>query len=223
MKKNIKSYKKTIKIIFVLSIIIFSMVSILYYFQYIVNPVIYSISEGQVRMNTVKAVNNSIAEVVSNVNVYESLCNVITDEQGNVSMISANALRINNLTKELIKVSQGKLEKLVLDTIKIPIGNFTGIPLFSGIGPQIKLRVVPMGSMSCYFVSEFKQAGINQTNHKIYVSFESYVNVVMPLESRTVTTKSQILICECIIIGKVPNVYLESSGASNLLNLVPSG
>lgn len=172
-------------------------------------------------MSTVKAVNDAIAEVVSDANVYESLCNVITDEQGNVSMISANALRINNLTKELIKVSQQKLEDLSYSMVHIPLGNFTGIPLFSGMGPDINIRVVPMGSMSCNFVSEFSQAGINQTNHKIFVNFSSYVNVVMPLESRTVTTSSQILICECIIVGKVPQVYLNSTGKNDLLNLVP--
>ena len=178
-------------------------------------------SSGQVRMRTVRAVNDAIAEVVSDANVYESLCNVITDEYGNVSMISANALRINELTKELIKVSQSKLEDISDDTVKIPLGNFTGIPLFTGLGPKLKLRIVPMGSMSCSFVSEFKQAGINQTNHKIYIEFESFVNIVMPLESRAVTTKSQILICECIIVGKVPDVYLDDSSKGDLLDLVP--
>lgn len=204
--------KKFLHIAIIISVITF----VLYYFQYIVNPVIYSVSEGQVRMGTIRAVNNAIAEVVANVNIYDSLCNIITDEEGNVAMVSANALRINNLTKELIKVSQEKIEKLVLDTVKIPLGNFSGIPLLSGFGPQIKLRVVPMGSMSCYFVSEFTQAGINQTNHRIYVNFESYVNLVMPLESRQIETKSQVLICECIIVGKVPNVYLQG----NLLDMV---
>lgn len=214
-------YKRKVRLFAVILITIILFIMITYYFQYIINPVIYSVSEGQVRMSTVKAVNDAIAEVVSDANVYESLCNVITDEQGNVSMISANALRINNLTKELIKVSQQKLEDLSYSMVHIPLGNFTGIPLFSGMGPDINIRVVPMGSMSCNFVSEFSQAGINQTNHKIFVNFSSYVNVVMPLESRTVTTSSQILICECIIVGKVPQVYLNSTGKNDLLNLVP--
>ena len=209
--------KRIIKVLCIIS----SLVIVLVYFQYIINPVIYSISEGQVRIGTVKAVNNAVAEVVADANIYDSLCNVVTDEEGNVIMISANALRINNLTKELMKVSQVKLEKIAFETVKIPLGNFTGIPLLSGLGPQIKIKVVPMGSMSCDFVSEFKQAGINQTNHKIYVNFESCVNLVMPLKSQTITTKSQILICECIIVGKVPEVYLDTMGNSNLLDLIP--
>ena len=212
--------KKRFKKIFISFTVFMCSMLVLAYFQYIVNPVIYSVSEGQVRSSTVKAVNNAVAEVVADKNLYESLCNVVTDENGKITMISANALSINNISKELIKISQSKLDKLINETIKIPLGNFTGIPLFSGLGPKIKLRVVPMGSMSCFFISEFEQAGINQTNHKIYINFESYVNVVMPLESRQITTTSQILICECIIVGNVPQVYLNSSGKS-LLNLVP--
>ena len=218
MKKGSKIIKKTSIIVAIFLVIVL----ILYYFQYIINPVIYSISEGQIRTKTIRAVNNAIGKVVANVNIYDSLCNVITDEYGNISMISANALRINSITKELLTYSQDELDKLMAHTVKIPLGNFSGIPLLSGLGPYISIRVVPMGSMSCYFVSQFSHAGINQTNHRIYVNFESCVNIVMPLESRTITTKSQILICECIIVGKVPDTYLETKdGEENLLDLIP--
>lgn len=218
--KKLKRKNNLVKKIAIISTIVMVGYFLLYYFNFIVNPMIFSISEGEIRSQTTKAVNNAVAEVVSNYNLYDTLVNVVTDENGNVSFIYANAIEINNLTKELIKVSQNRLDKLGLDSIKIPLGNFTGIPLLSGIGKKIKIKVLPLGSMSCNFISQFVQAGINQTNHKIYVNFESYVNVVMPIESRIVTTNNQILVCECIIVGKVPEVYLGTQG-DDILNLLP--
>ena len=215
---NIKSKRK--KIAITILIIVF-INSILFFFGTNINNVVYSYSESRIRALSVKAVNNAVSELVHNKNIYENLVNFTTDNQGSIVLIQANAIQINMLTKDLIKTSQIKLEKIGVDGINIPLGTFTGITLLSGKGPNINIKLIPVGDVTCDFVSEFIDAGINQTLHKLYVTIDTNVNIILPLKNNTVKTTTNILICESVIVGKIPEVYLNSSKLDNLLNLVP--
>jgi sporulation protein YunB len=90
-----------------------------------------------------------------------------------------------------------------------------------GRGPDIRINIYPIGAIVCTFSSVFTQAGINQTNHKIYVNVTSSINVVLPIHNKRIESTTQILICESVIIGKVPHFYLDGGGMGNLLNLNP--
>lgn len=213
--------KPRVKTVIIISIIFFSLFLITLYFNKIVNPLIYSFSEAKVRSLSTKAVNNAVSEVVSNNNIYDSLIHISTDVEGKISLIQANSIQINNLTKELIKISQLKIEKMGMDGVLIPLGTFTGIPIFNGIGPSIKVKLIPIGSTTCSFSSKFTNAGINQTNHKIYVVVETNVNVLTPLKNAKVKTQTEILLCESIIIGNIPQVYLSSPNLQDMTDLIP--
>ena len=114
-----------------------------------------------------------------------------------------------------------KIEEYGKSGVSIPLGSFTGIPLFVGRGPKIKLKVNPIGAVNCSFLSQFETAGINQTNHKIYLKISADVGVVLPLLSTKYNTTRQVLISESIIVGEVQEVYLYSDTLDTLLNFVP--
>ena len=205
-----------------ITILIVSLVNILLiFFGTNINNVVYSYSESKIRALSIKAVNNAVSELVHNKNIYDNLVNITTDNDGNIVLIQANAIQINMLTKDLIKTSQIKLEKIGADGLNIPIGTFSGITLFSGKGPSINIKLIPVGDVSCNFISEFEDAGINQTIHKLYVTIDTNVNIILPLKNNNVKTTTNILICESVIVGKIPEVYLNSSKLDNLLNLIP--
>lgn len=194
---------------------------VLNYLNANVNPVIVSFSEAKVRSLSVKAVNNAIAEVVVDPNVYNDLITISQNELGEVTLIKANPIEINSLTKELAQKTLTNLENIGTSGIQIPIGSFSGVTVLSGLGPKVSIRLLPVGSINCNFTSEFISAGINQTNHKIYVNIETKVRLVLPMSISSITTTNQMLICESIIVGKVPEVYLDTEQAENSLNLIP--
>ncbi|MBE5745889.1 MAG: sporulation protein YunB [Clostridiales bacterium] len=216
--KNEKNKRK--KIIIISLIIVFINI-LFFFFGTNINSVVYSYSESKIRALSIKAVNNAVSELVHNKNIYDNLINITTDNQGSIVLIQANAIQINMLTKDLIKTSQIKLEKMGIDGIDIPLGTFTGITLLSGKGPEINIKLIPVGDVSCNFVSEFIDAGINQTLHKLYVTIDTNVNIILPLKNNNVKTTTNILICESVIVGKIPEVYLNSNKLDNLLNLIP--
>ncbi len=200
---------------------IFFLVIIYIYFANIVNPIILNSSEAKVRSLTLQAVNSAIADVVAESILYNDLVSTVTDENGKIVMLSANSILINKLSKELAKSAQNKLKNIGDEGMGIPIGNFTGIPLFVGVGPNVKVRLIPIGSIHCNFESKFESAGINQTHHRIYVNIEASVNMLLPVKSLSVKSVSQVLISESIIVGEVPSTYLNSDNLQDMLDLIP--
>ena len=215
---KIKLNKKKITKI---SIISFVVIVIFVIFAYMINPVIMDTVELKSKALATRAMNSSIADVVMNSIVYDDLVNIISDEFGNISMIQANSLEINNLSKDLAQTCESRIEDYGKSGVAIPLGTFTGIPLFVGRGPRIKVKMTPIGSVMCKFVSHFESAGINQTVHKIYVNIRANVGVVMPLSSRNFSAEQEVLISESVIVGQVPEVYLYSDTLDTLLNFVP--
>lgn len=197
-------------------------IGILFYLNYMVNPIIIQMSEAKIRSLATKAVGGAIYEVVSQDNVYNDLINVTYNNEGNITMIQANAIAINLLNRTLTRMAQTKLEEIGNQGINIPIGSFSGLPILVGKGPNINVKLIPIGAITSSFSSEFTYAGINQTNHKIYVNISSNISMVLPTTNQTIQTFTQVLICESIIIGKIPETYLQSDSLDEMLNLVPN-
>ena len=220
VKAHITSVKKKKFTLYILLSIIL-LVLLTLYFNYIVNPIILNTSESKVRSLTLKAINSAVSEVVSDSALYNELVTITTNDEGDVSLITANSILINRLSKELAKIAQGKIENIGQQGVMVPLGTFSGMPILVGRGPDVKIRLLPIGSIACNFESEFTSAGINQTHHRIYVNIESKVTMILPVENRTITNIVQVLICESIIIGKIPSTYLNSSQLQDMLDLIP--
>ncbi len=201
-----------------------SVILILLFFLFLklsINPIIVQTIEIKSKSIATRAMNSAIADVVAQSFVYEDLINIISDDAGNIRLIQANSLEINNLSKDLAQTTEKKISQFGNEGVSIPIGSFTGIPVLVGTGPSIRLKVEPIGAVSCTFSSKFENAGINQTNHKIYLKVISTIGIVMPLLSVKYQQEQQVLISESIIVGQVPEVYLYSDNLDNLLNFVP--
>lgn len=217
-KKSSIKQKATIAIVVILLIVIAAIL----YLNFVVNPVVISMSEAKVRSLATKAVGGAVYEIISQGDIYSDLISVSKNNNGDVAMIQANSVQINLLTRKLTRLATSNLEQIGEQGIDIPIGTFSGMPILVGRGPSINIKMIPIGAISSSFKSEFTNAGINQTNHRIYVTIKSKVNVVLPTANQTVETSTQVLICENIIIGKIPETYLNSDSLDEMMNLIPN-
>lgn len=221
MRKKIFFKKHNKKIFIFLLIIILLLCGSFTYLNYVVNPIIIESSSAKVRSLSQDAINTAVFEVIKDSTIYDTLIHILRNEEGEIIMISSNSVQINSLSRDIIENAQLKLEKMGASGVNIPIGTFTGMPIFVGRGPNVKLKLLPIGAINCNFSSKFVTAGINQTNHRIYIEVSTKVNVILPTASEIVNTKTQIMIAENIIIGKVPQTYLFSNDIGDMLNLVP--
>lgn len=215
-----KKHRKMKRLIIFLSIVLIIAGLIMFYFDKYVNPVILTTSETKIKMMTSRAVNSAISEILNNNNIYDDLVTISKDGQGDVTLIQANAISINRLSKDISRLALVKIESIGDQGISIPLGSFTGMPILMGRGPEVLIKIVPIGTLDCVFKSEFISSGINQTVHRIYLEVSSVVNLILPIFNDPVQTYTQVLICESVIVGEVPEFYFNTSMGS-LLDLVP--
>ncbi len=218
-KKKKVSTKK--KLIIVFTIILLIIISILLYLHYVVNPIIIDASEAKVRSLTQSAVESAVYDVIKDEYLYSDLIEIIKDSNNDIQMISANAYKINLLSKEILNSAQNNLTTLGEQGIEIGIGTFTGITLFTDKGPKVSLKLSPIGTIYTRFHSEFTSAGINQTNHSIYLYVQTDVSLILPTDTKLISTTTEVLLTESIIQGKIPDTYLNSNQLDEMLNLVP--
>lgn len=218
-KKEYK-HKKRKRIIVVFTVIFAVILSLVLYFDLYVNPIILTANKGVIKSKTIDIINTSVEQTIST-SIYDELINITYDSSGNITLITANSVLANQLNTQIVRSCQDSLDDINNLNFSVPLGTFTGIPLFNGIGPNINIKMVPIGNIQTQFKSEFTSAGINQTYHKIYLDIKAEVSVLLPCSNQSVLVTTQILIGESVIIGEVPQVYLGSSNLTNQLNLVP--
>lgn len=193
-------------------VFIILLVSFLFYFVYVVSPVITESTRAMVFSSSSSAVSDAVYEVLGNKNIsYEDIVSVRYDSGGGIEYINVDTVAVNSLVREMYALAQQNLNKMGKSGIDIAIGTFSGIPAFVGLGPSVNVRLVTIGAITASFSSNFKSAGINQTNHTISVKFKASVSLVLPVYSKVVDSDTEILIADEVIVGKIPNVYLDGS------------
>ena len=218
-KKRIKGKRRRRKLFALLfSLTLFFAVAF-FYFQRNVTRVLIAISEATMRASTTVAVNDAVYYTLSDDLRYEDLVYVERDSTGNIVAVSANALKINKIARDTASISQSNLKSLSLNGIPIPLGALTGIEAFAGLGPPIPFRIIPVSSVSCDFSSEFESVGINQTKHSIYLNVIADISIVMPSRTENFAVITEILVGEFVIVGSVPDTFLQTDIFGNKLPL----
>ena len=163
-------------------------------------------------------INEAVRDVLGDQVTYEDMISVRTDASGRVTMLQANAVRMNELATATALEAQSHLESADAQSVSIPLGAALGIPFLSALGPRVQVRIVPVSAVSAAFSTEFESAGINQSRHKIYLSLHAAVRLVIPSGARQVDLNGQVLIAESIIVGDVPQSYVNVPDMSDALN-----
>ena len=130
-------------------------------------------------------------------------------------MVSANVITVNEIISDVAVKIQEELNKVENSKFKISIGSFTGSRVLSGRGPQIEVKMSTIGNLDTDLKSEFTEAGINQTLHKIYLQVECQVVVLTPYDTIEEKIANQVLLAETVIIGTTPNTYYNFEGVPN--------
>ena len=198
------------KFIIIPLLIIVSVVLFCLFFVKNAAPVISDISEEEVRAVTSNTVREATMSVLAE-NSHETPEIITYDNEGNISTIQMNYVLINKIVQECGYATQKKLSSLGMRGIDIPLGSLSRFVFLAGKGPNVNIKLFPIGSVHVEIVSKFISQGINQTNHKIYLSINSDVSIVLPGSNNSISALAEILICDTIIVGKIPSVYLTTS------------
>lgn len=152
-----------------------------------------------------KAINDQFQEEIN----AEDLLIHKLNEQGETILVQADTKAINLLITEISAELQEEYRNMKDDILSVPVGALLGSKIFSQTGPKVKMRVIPLSVSGMDFKTEFETQGINQTKYKVYIKLKSQVKVLAPFSSSTMDTTSTILIAEAVILGNVPDSYVQ--------------
>lgn len=139
---------------------------------------------------------------------YRYFVNMEQDQTGRVVSLDANMARINAFSAELLY----RVTKLDEENIQvhIPMGNLMGSSLLLGKGPDVVIEMIMLTSSYTKFRSELHSAGINQTEHRLLLDVVVDIDVLVPWGREQTQIVTQVLIAETVIMGEVPNMYVNT-------------
>jgi sporulation protein YunB len=172
-------------------------------------PTLMAIAETRATFIATYSINNVINNEVSLTVDPKTLVNITLDEHGRVVLIQPNTMEFNRLAADTTMKVQDALRAITAEKIQIPIGQVFGSQMLASLGPNITVTIIPVGTVQVKVVDKFEQAGINQTRHMVYLVATTQVRIVVPLVSESVSVNTQVPIAEYVVVGEVPNTYVQ--------------
>lgn len=205
-----KRRKRAVKITAIVLTVILLLTGLFIFFNNEATDVIRQLTESTLSNALTTKINEAFDELMNSYdNTYTSYVETRYDSQGNITLISADMIRINKLMAQYSTLVQEHVSEIESDDISVPVLAFTGWPLIATLGKPVSLNVVAVGNAPCSYRSEFVSEGINQTRHSIYIDVKASVEIILPVNNIVITSTSSALICENVIVGKVPEFYLK--------------
>lgn len=187
-----------------------------------ITQVVLSLSQARANALAVQALNQAAQETVhAGLIAYDDLMRVTTGPDGSVQLIQADTAEMNRLAAQVSILAQEKLQALESQTIAVPLGSALGMTLFAGAGPRFQVQMMPVGAVTTRFDTEFQTAGINQTRHKVLLTLTASVRLVIPTGAKAVEAAVQVAVAESIIVGHVPNSFVDVNNDDAMLDLLP--
>ncbi len=173
-------------------------------------PVFSSMATTKVTNTVTRLLEQTVNSYLTEQNIsYQDIITLEKDENGAITALTTNMTRLNTMRNEiLIRVSEA-MDTLDEEELSIPVGNLTGITLLSGLGFDLPVQVVLVGTAGADFNQTFTAAGINQTHHQIMLDVSVTVNILLPGETETANVTTQVCAAETVIVGGVPDTYLQ--------------
>lgn len=184
-------------------------------------PLVFSLAEARSAQLATQVLTSAVAQALEGETAYEELMNVRMDANGQVALLSANTMRMNQLADKAGKAAQHMLETMSSEQVSVPLGAALGLTIFAGSGPRIPVSIVPVGSITTNFDTEFEACGINQTRHKVFLTVTARIRIVIPNGAKTTEVTVNMLVAESIIVGAVPEGFVGYDLTEAEMNLVP--
>jgi sporulation protein YunB len=204
--------KRLVSSLIALGIFLWLAVIIFYIVDFRIRPTLLQLALVKAQQIATQSINQAIRSDISPDIQYQNLINIIFNRDGKIAMIQPNTGEINRIAAEATLAVQKKLQNLPKENIKIPFGQIIGSKIMAGFGPELPVKVLPVGFVESTINDRFESAGINQVRHRIYVTVKATIKMVVPLISKEVKVSADIPLVEAIIIGDVPNFFMGNGG-----------
>ena len=207
MRSRLRSYLLRFLLILASALFLFLM------FRYNYSDTIRGLAETQVRNTTSDLINDAIDKQIESQNIqYDRIVYFEKDLEGKITALKTNMSEVNRLKTDILNLINDEILAMDSSDLGIPLGSLILPELFSGRGLSIPVHIISIRNSDASFTSAFSEAGINQTLQQINMLVSVDVAVLVLGQTNYFTVSSQVVVAETIIVGQVPNTYLNAGG-----------
>ena len=172
-----------------------------------------SLARTQVMNVTSDLINDAIdRQIEEGAIAYDRMVYFEKDLDGRITALKTNMGLVNRLKTDTLNRINDEIMALDSDHIGIPLGSLFLPELLAGKGPRINVRVLSIRNSEADFCSRFSEAGINQTLHQLTLVVSVDVAVLVLGKTEHFTVESEVVVAETVIVGTVPETYLQTGG-----------
>lgn len=183
------------------------------FFRHKYRSVISGLAETQVRNATSDLINDAIDKQIENANIqYDRIVYFEKDLNGRITALKTNMSEVNRLKTDILNIINDEILALDTSDLGIPIGSLILPEFLSGKGPNIPVHILSIRNSDASFSSDFSEAGINQTLQQLNMEVSVDVAVLVLGQTNYFTVTSQVVVAETIIVGQVPDTFLQTGG-----------
>lgn len=176
-------------------------------------PVIRSLAETQVKNTASDLINDAIAEQIAAGNIrYDRIVYFEKDLNGRITALKTNIGEINRLKTDVLNIINDEILSTDESSLGVALGSLFLPEFLSGKGPKLPVRILVIRNSEADFYSDFSEAGINQTLHKLNMEVFLDVTVLVLGSTTEFTISSHMVVAETVIVGDVPETYLQTGG-----------
>lgn len=201
--------KRKFFVFIILIILIFVFIQFFLFIESNLRPTLIALAEARAKIIAFDAIHQSISEEIARSIRYNDLLQVEKDNEGKIAMTQINTMEVNRIQAETVRKVQSTLQSIEGEVVKIPLGQILGSQILANYGPKIPVTLVPIGTVHVDISHSFKEAGINQTRHKIYLEVFTDVQFIVPFISASRKISSAVPIADTIYMGDVPDTVLN--------------
>ena len=193
------------------SVVLISIFLFLSLFRYRYSDAITDLSHTQIVNATSDLINDAIDLQIETGNIqYDRMVYFEKDLEGRITALKMNMSEVNRLKTDILNRINDEIMAIDSTDLGIPIGSLIFPEFFSGRGPAIPVQVLAIRNSDASFSSYFTQAGINQTLQQLTMEVIVDISVLVLGKTQSLQVKSQVVVAETIIVGQVPNTYLQT-------------
>lgn len=177
------------------------------------DAVMVELTRTQVTNSTSDLINDAIAEQIASGKIeYDRIVYFEKDLEGKITALKTNIGEVNKLKTDTLNIINDEILSNEHSQMGIPLGSLFLPELLSGKGPEIPVKILSIRNSDATFESTFTHAGINQTMHQLRMCVLIDVSVLVLGQTVSFTVTSDVVIAETIIVGAVPDTFLQTGG-----------
>ena len=177
--------------------------------------VIQDLAETQVKNTTSDLTNDAIAKQIAAGDIqYDRIVYFEKDLNGRITALKTNMAEVNRLKTDILNLINDEILAQDTDHLGVALGSLVLPEFLSGKGPEIPIKILSIRNSDATFRSYFSEAGINQTLQQLTMDVIVDVTILVLGQTEEFSVSSQVVVAETIIVGDVPDTYLQTGGSN---------